>query len=116
MTISISEEKADHLILKIRKFLSITAPTIWQLSSTIGPVISLFPAIPLGSLHYTVLEREKFSLLRKAGSNFDVKINSLDDFVKDQLNWWLESIPKAIADIILPEVDFKINADASESG
>ena len=54
--------------------------------------------------------------MRKAGSNFDVKINSLDEFVKDELNWWLASIPKAMADIILPEVDFKINADASESG
>ena len=116
MTISISEEKADHLILKIRKFLSISTPTIQQLSSIIGSVTSLFPAIPLGRLHYRALEREKNSLLRKAGGNFDVKINSLNEFVKDELNWWLESIPKAMADIILPEVDFKINADASESG
>ena len=54
--------------------------------------------------------------MRQAGSNFDVKINLLNEFVKDELNWWLESIPKAMADIILPEVDFKINADASESG
>ena len=51
MSISISEEKADHLILKIRKFLNISAPTIWQLS-IIGSIISLFPAISLGRLHY----------------------------------------------------------------
>ena len=62
------------------------------------------------------MEREKISLLRKAGGNFDVKINSLNEFVKDELNWWLESIPKAMADILLPEVDFTINADSSESG
>ena len=84
--------------MKIRKFLSIAA----QLSSIVGSVISLFPAIPLGRLHYRVLEREKISLLRKAGGNFDVKINSLNEFVKDELNWWLESIPKAMADILLP--------------
>ena len=70
----------------------------------------------MGSLHYRVLEREKFSLLRQAGSNFDVKINLLNEFVKDELNWWLESIPKAMADILLPEVDFTINADSSETG
>ena len=116
MFISISEEKADHLILKIRKFLSISAPTIRQLSSIIGSVISPFPAIPLGRLHYRALEREKIFLLRKAGDNFDVKINSLNEFVKDDLNWWLESIPKAMADILLPEVDFIIITDASESG
>ena len=107
---------ADHLTLKIRKFFRIAAPAIRQLSSIVGSVISLFPAIPLGRLHYRVLEREKMSLLRKAGGNFDVKINSLNEFVKDELNWWLESIPKAMADMLLPEVDFIINTDASESG
>ena len=54
--------------------------------------------------------------MRKARGNFDVKINSLNEFVKDDLNWWLESIPKATVDILLSEVDFIINADASESG
>ena len=85
--ISISEEKAEHLILKIRRFLSIPAPTIWQLSSIIRSVISLFSATSIGRLHYRVLEREKISLLRKAGGNFDVQINSLNEFVKDELNW-----------------------------
>ena len=54
--------------------------------------------------------------MRKADGNFDVKINSLDEFVKDDLYWWLESIPKAMADILVPEVDFVINAYASKSG
>ena len=58
-------------------FLIDSTPTMQQLSSIIGSVISLFPAIPLGRLHYRALEREKNSLLRKAGGNFDVKINSL---------------------------------------
>ena len=43
-------------------------------------------------LRWLLLEREKISLLRKAGGNFDVKINSLNELVKDELNWWLESI------------------------
>ena len=54
--------------------------------------------------------------MRKAGGNFDVKINSLNEFIKDELNWWLESISKAMDDILLPEVNFIINTDASESG
>ena len=54
--------------------------------------------------------------MRNAGGNFDVKISSLNEFVKDELNWWLESILKAMADILLPEVDFLINTDTSESG
>ena len=62
------------------------------------------------------MEREKKSLLRKVGGNFDVKINSLNEFVKDDLYWWLECIPKAMADILVPEVDFVINTDATEFG
>ena len=62
------------------------------------------------------MEREKISLLRKADGNFDVKINSLNEFVKDDLYWRLESIPKVMADILVPEVDFVINTYASKSG
>ena len=116
VTICICEKKAEHLILRVRRFLSSLAPAIRQLSSIIGSVISLFPAVPFGRLHYRVLEREKTSLLRNAGGDFDVKTNSLNDFVKDELNWWLESIPKAVADIPLTEVDLIINTDTSESG
>ena len=54
--------------------------------------------------------------MRNAGGNFDVKISSLNEFVKDELNWWLESTLKAMPDILLPEVDFLINTDTSESG
>ena len=54
--------------------------------------------------------------MRKSGGNFDVKINSLNEFIKDELNWWLESISKAMDDILLPEVNFIIDTDASESG
>ena len=73
MSSSISEEKADHLILKIMKFLSVSAPTIRQLSSIIRSVTSLCPAIPLGKLHYRALEREKISLFRKAGAILKLK-------------------------------------------
>ena len=41
ISISIIEEKADHLIFKIMKFLSVSVPTIRQLSSIIRSVISL---------------------------------------------------------------------------
>ena len=54
--------------------------------------------------------------MREAGGNFDVKRNSLNEFVRDELNWWLESTPKAMAYTLLPEVNFIINTDASESG
>ena len=59
MTIEINREKAEHILLKIRKFLQNPSPTIRKLASVVGSVISIFPAIPLGKLHYRALEKEK---------------------------------------------------------
>ena len=55
------------------------APTIRRLPSIIGSVISLFTAIPLGRLHYRVLEREKIYLFRKALSTLSVENNVFKD-------------------------------------
>ena len=52
MTIEINREKAEHILLKIRKFLQDRSPAIRKLASVVGSVISIFLAIPLGKLHY----------------------------------------------------------------
>ena len=45
MTIEIDREKAEYILLKIRKFLQNPSPTIRKLASVVGSVISIFPAI-----------------------------------------------------------------------
>ena len=65
MTIEIIREKAEHILLKIRKFLQNPSPTIRQLASAVGSVISIFPAIPLGKLHYRALEKGKNLLAKR---------------------------------------------------
>ena len=85
-----------------------------QLASIIGSVISIFHAITLGKMHYRVLERKEVSFLKKSG-NFGAKI-ALNQHIVPELKRWLDAITKAVSDIHTPEVDFMINADASESG
>ena len=57
MTIEIKEDNAAHILMKIRKFLQNLSPTIRNLASIVGSVISIFPAVPLGKLHYQALEK-----------------------------------------------------------
>ena len=64
VTIEINRKKAEHILLKIRKLLQNPSPTIRLLASVVGSLISIFPAIPLGRLHYRALEKEKISLLK----------------------------------------------------
>ena len=48
MTVTLSEEKRNRILLKIRAFLAAQRKTIRELSSVIGSLISTFPAIPFG--------------------------------------------------------------------
>ena len=52
MAIQINGEKSLYILLKIRTFLQNPSPIIWKLASLFGSVISIFPAVPLGKLHY----------------------------------------------------------------
>ena len=51
ITVTISKEKMIAITNKIKKLMTIKFPTIRQLASVIGSVISLFPAVPSGKIH-----------------------------------------------------------------
>ena len=59
MTVTINKDKMIAITNKIKLLMATTFPTIRRLASVIGSVISLFPAIPLGKLHYRALEKDK---------------------------------------------------------
>ena len=65
ITIEIHREKVELILLKIRTFLQNPSPTIRKLASVVGSVISIFPTIPLGKLHYQALEKEKIPSLKE---------------------------------------------------
>ena len=104
MKISLTNKKAEHLTLKIKKILVKRLPNTRQLASIIESAISIFHAVPLGKMHYQDLEREKVSFLKKESGNFEAKI-ALNQHVITELQWWLDSIPKAVSDIHTPQVD-----------
>ena len=84
--------------------------------NVIGSVISLFPAIPFGKLHYRALEKDKTDALKKFAGNFDKQISQIGYKASMELPWWLKEIPKVCTNIHLPKVDFAIHTDASQTG
>ena len=115
MKILLTNKKAEHLTLKIKKFLVNKSPNIRQLASIIGSVIPVFHTVPLGKMYYRDLEMQKVSFLEKESGNFETKI-ALKQHIVTELQRQLDAIPKAVSDVHTPQSDFIINADASESG
>ena len=70
MTVTISKDKMTAITNKIKKLMAATFPTVRRLASVIGSVIFLFPAVPLGKLHYRALEKDKTVALKKESENF----------------------------------------------
>ena len=116
MTLSITKGKTEAIILKIRKFLENKSPTIRELASVIGSVISLFPAIPFGKLHYRALEKDQTNALKNFAGDFDKQISQISYKASMERHWWLKEISKACTNIHLPKVDFAIHTDASQTG
>ena len=88
VTISITKGKTEAIIFKIRRFLENKSPTIRELASVIGSVISLFSAIPFDKLHYRALEKDKSNALKKFAGNFDKQISQVRYKASMELHWW----------------------------
>ena len=65
-------------------------------------------------MHYQNLEKEKTEFLKKSAWNFETKV-CISTFAIDELKWWLHAIPNAINNINIPQVDFEVSTDTSES-
>ena len=116
MTVTIRKDKMSTITNKIRKLMTTTFLTIRQLASVRGFVISLFPAVPLGKLHYRALEKGKAVALKNASGNFDKIVANISVKAIDELNWWLTEIPHARRNMYLLDIDFTSHTDTSEIG
>ena len=116
MTIKINPKKSQIVIEKIKNFLDHKKPTTRQLASVTGSCIYLFPALPLGKLHYRNLEKEKTKALKLHQGNFNPKLDTFNSLAVQELHLWLQHIPKACTHIHLPKIDVTIYTDASKSG
>ena len=115
MRVTITEVKVDKIWALCRSFLAKRSFTIRRVASLIGTLVSTFPGVELGPLHYRRLERDKDIALRDSPGDFEGLISLCPESIGD-LNWWVESLPSAYRSIDHGVPNFTLTSHASLRG
>ena len=81
----------------------------------LGNVVTSFPAVTFGHLHYWHLERNKIRGLKYHKGNFEGKI-SVSSKTVSEIHWWINSIDNSshhVNNIPNPDITIHTDADAS---
>ena len=115
MTVSLTSEKAKKLKSAVSCLLSCETPSIREVAQVLGLIISSFPGVMYGPLHFRLTEHEKSKALKQNAGNFDAMM-SLTPLARDELQWWIDSIDTAVNEIHRPDPQITIRTDASKQG
>ena len=116
MMVRFTSPKRDKLVQMCQRFLQPNKLyTIRQVASLIGSLISSFPRVEFGPLHYRALEADKDSHLRMHQGHFDA-LMSLSAGSLDDLNWWVFHLPSASKNISHSPPNIILHTDASGIG
>lgn len=115
MTVSLPAEKETRIIDLCNQLIALKRPIIRFTAQVIGTLISVFPAVPMGPMHYRQLELDKSYALKQNYGNFDAKMK-LSDASLSELRWWTLYIRKSESSINKPKPHKTITSDASNAG
>ena len=87
MRVALTLKKITHLINECRQVLSKARLTICELA-----LVSAFPGVEFGQLHYRTFEQDKSSALKIAFGNFEAAV-VLPPESRQDLHWWITVNP-----------------------
>lgn len=91
------------------------SPSIRQVASVLGLLISNFPAAQFGPLHFRYLDMDKTEALKQNQGNFDRPMKLSKTLCAD-LHWWINSADSLFKPIALNQPDATLFTDASSQG
>jgi len=115
MTTSEKIEKIEKIIHTCQGLLECPHPTVREVASTLGLLISNFPAAKLGPVHFRSLDMDKTEALRLNKGNFDAFMQ-LSELSRSDLQWWINSARSLHNPISLPQPEVTLYTDASIEG
>ena len=71
MTVTLPEDKMNEIVEMCTELLNAADPSIRQVARVIGKMVSTFPAVQFGPLHYRDLEKDKIRALQINKGHFD---------------------------------------------
>ena len=115
MKVFLTQEKLDMVVTCIKCLMHKEVVYIKDLARVIGVIISIFPAVYQGPLHYRTLGKFKTQKLHQL-SSYTAMI-TLPPVVNQELQWWLDNLHTQNGkDIHPPMIDVHIQTDASLRG
>jgi hypothetical protein len=115
MTVTLTSKKLTKIVAACEHLLKQTSIIIRELASLIGTLVSTFPGVELGPLHYRTLEHDKDLALKRSNGNFDSEM-SLSPPSIDDLKWWVSFLPTAYRTIDHGTPHITMTTDASQVG
>ena len=85
------------------------------MASFTGKLVSSFPGVEFGPLHYRSLIADKDNYLRLSSGDFDVRM-TLSQAIISEVQWWLANIQSAVNHIAHPSPASVLYTDASKLG
>ena len=115
MTVTLTNDKMLKLHKIAMDVLNKDHPTIREVASLIGFLVSCTPGVQYAELFYKQLEIDKANALRASTGNFDSSM-SLSSIAISDIHWWLENATKCKRKINQGAIDMTLSTDASKLG
>ena len=115
MTVCLTREKVKAIQISCINLKNQANCLIRDLARVIGLIVSSFPGVEYGKLHYQILERAKIHALKCRNGDFNATLEITSN-VKNQLHWWAENLPFQKRDIVKPTASVVLTSDASKLG
>ncbi len=115
MQVMLTPHKVNKLKLSCLKVLKKPHLTVRELSQLIGSLVSSFPGVQYGPLHYRSLEALKTKVLKDCKGDFEAMLSLTPACIED-LQWWVDHIDTAYKPILYKNADVIMHSDASKAG
>ena len=116
MSVTLTNKKAVKILQLCQKFsLPNKRFTIREVASFLGTLVSSFPGVEFGPLHYRHIEVDKEANLKLNQGNFDSFMTLSHDSL-EEIHWWSANILTASRRIFHNSPDVVVYTDASQMG
>ncbi|XP_068674606.1 uncharacterized protein [Montipora foliosa] len=110
MTVQLTKSRKQKLKTACRTLVNKETCTIQSVAEVIGVIVSSFPGVEHGPVHYRSLERDKSHALRENKGNFGSSM-ILSPSSRAELNWWISNVDTSQKKLFLmvnPNFTFKL--------
>ena len=113
MTVGLTDKKVHAIVKRCREFLRENKEhPIREVASLIGTLISTFPGVQFGPLHYLSLEHDKIKALKRNGGDYEAKMVHSPESL-EELSWWITNVDSCVRKIMRKEPRSTLETDAS---